>query len=541
MVFALATALAACGGGEASPDTSFDDAEAVTLSGAVTYDFVPTSEGTGGLQYDLTERRPVRSARAVALDSRNNELASATLDDAGRYSLRVPRNTQVRVRVEAVLKKTTGLSRWDIEVRDNVSNNALYVLDGRLVSTGDEASLRNLHAPSGWDGTNYTGPRAAAPFTILDTIYNALTFIEDVDSRIQLPALTVNWSSENRSVSGDRSQGEIGQSSYSPSLRAIFILGLADNDTDEYDPSVITHEFGHFLEDTVFTSNSIGGSHDFFSFLDMRVAFSEGFGNAFASMVLGDPLYTDSFGNRQAVKFAFSVEDELFSPSRTVLNNGWYSEAAVQILLYDVFDDEQDSGDELAVGFSPIYNALTSDIYTQGTAFSSVFKFAEAFIDSAPASRRSFERMLDIRGINSTDSYALGETDDATSRFTLPIYKTLTEGPVPVTLCTNNVLGDSNKVDNVQFVRLRIITPGLKTMSVNSGFRDGVRDVARVIITRDGELFRSFEFDLGTAPEENTVFFDRAGDYAIAYSERLNTDSDSQTGGEVCANLFVNE
>ena len=76
----------------------------------------------------------------------------------------------------------------------------------------------------------------------------------------------------------------------------IYILGdFAAGDTDEFDQSVIAHEFGHYFEDRFGRSDSIGGDHGGSATLvDLRVAFGEGWGNAFSGMVLGDPIYRDS-------------------------------------------------------------------------------------------------------------------------------------------------------------------------------------------------------------------------------------------------------
>ena len=39
----------------------------------------------------------------------------------------------------------------------------------------------------------------------------------------------------------------------------IYVLGAADNDTDEYDQHIVAHEFQHFLEDQVSRSDTPGG------------------------------------------------------------------------------------------------------------------------------------------------------------------------------------------------------------------------------------------------------------------------------------------
>ncbi|HBC56115.1 MAG TPA: hypothetical protein DCZ03_03035, partial [Gammaproteobacteria bacterium] len=95
-------------------------------------------------------------------------------------------------------------------------------------------------------------------------------------------------------VEGDRSLGEIGGTFYSG--REIWLLGAENLDTEEYDKAVILHEWAHYYEDVFSRSDSIGGPHAIGELLDLTVAFSEGFANAFSGLVRGDPQLLDSVG-----------------------------------------------------------------------------------------------------------------------------------------------------------------------------------------------------------------------------------------------------
>ena len=87
-----------------------------------------------------------------------------------------------------------------------------------------------------------------------------------------------------------------------------------------FDQHVVVHEFGHYFENQLARSDSIGGAHSEGDFLDPTVAFSEGWGNAFSAIVLGDTVYRDSGGPSQGSGFSFDVEDN------NTLNGGWFSE-----------------------------------------------------------------------------------------------------------------------------------------------------------------------------------------------------------------------
>src|SRR6476659_7921072 len=112
----------------------------------------------------------------------------------------------------------------------------------------------------------------------------------------------------------------------------MYVQGLQNNDTDDYDKSVLAHEFQHDLEDAVSHSDSPGGPHATGDRLDLRVAFAEGFANAFSAMVLGNPVYSDSMGASQSQRFTFNVDTEATAPS------GWYSETSIESIIWDLYD-----------------------------------------------------------------------------------------------------------------------------------------------------------------------------------------------------------
>jgi hypothetical protein len=72
----------------------------------------------------------------------------------------------------------------------------------------------------------------------------------------------------------------------------LFLLGSASDD-DGYDDTVILHENGHFIEDSIGRSDSPGGSHDG-SPTNPTLAWSEGFSTYWAMAVKGIPFYGDS-------------------------------------------------------------------------------------------------------------------------------------------------------------------------------------------------------------------------------------------------------
>ena len=146
--------------------------------------------------------------------------------------------------------------------------------------------------------------------------------------------------------------GEIGTSYYLDG--DIYLLGAADLDTDEFDRHVVMHEWGHYLEHRLYRSDTPGGPHSRQSFLDMRVAFSEGFANAFAAMMLDDPLFRDTLGPVQGKGGSFVVGEE-GAPSQ-----GWYSQVSVGNIVYRYYASEDNQRD---YGF--LHQALSDQRYRE--------------------------------------------------------------------------------------------------------------------------------------------------------------------------------
>ena len=75
----------------------------------------------------------------------------------------------------------------------------VYAARDRLMERWNQT--RNLTATTGWGGISYTGPRVAAPFAILDTIYEAVNFVAATDPNADFPPLDAFWSPDNKAAS----------------------------------------------------------------------------------------------------------------------------------------------------------------------------------------------------------------------------------------------------------------------------------------------------------------------------------------------------
>jgi len=416
----------------------------VTLSGKITYDYIPKAGG-GGLDYGATSQKPARFIMVDLLDSSNNKIDTVTTDTNGNYSFtNIVANTEVKIRAYAKMLKA-GAPSWDVKVVDNTNAYATYAMEGSLISVGNTDSTRNLNAASGWGGSSYTSTRVAAPFAMLDTVYSAMKKVLGADASIVFTPLVVNWSILNKATWGDKTLGQIGTSHYTNGN--LYILGDDDSDTDEYDDHVIAHEWGHYYEDKFSRSDSIGGSHGGGDILDIRVAFGEGWGNAFSGMALDNPIYFDTYGSQQSNGWHFNVESGISS------HPGWYSEASVQHILYDLYDNTDDNSDTLNLGFGPIHNVFVTAEKTT-TAFTSIFTFIKALKDANGGSSAAIDSIVSDENIATiSDIYGTGRTNKPAS---YP-YHDLDVVTKSVIVTTSNTDGNYNKLSNRQYVKFDVV------------------------------------------------------------------------------------
>lgn len=434
----------------------------VSVSGKVTFDKVPHDAGSNGLDYASIVVTPARNVLVEVVEAATDSvLANAETDDAGDYSADIAMNTNiyVRARVESV---RAGTPAWNVRVVDNTQGDALYVLESADVNTGVANLTQDLHAASGWDGSNYSSTRAAAPFAVLDGITTAMNAVLAADPTLQIPNLTLKWSPDNRAACCDESMGEIGNTFFRRTAagdREILLLGNEDTDTDEYDTHVVVHEWGHFFEDAFARADTVGGPHSAGDRLDPRVAYSEGFGYAFAGIALDDPVTRDSLGFDQASGFQIDVE------SNNNLNPGWFSEGSAQSIIYDVVDTVSDGLDTVSLGFSPLYTLLTGDLKDSVPPIT-LFSFVALLKQQNPGIATDIDAIVNDQGIdsNAIDEYANGEThDEGRGADVLPVYSTLTVGAPATTVCSlggPSDFGTFNKLSVRRFLRLDIATAG---------------------------------------------------------------------------------
>lgn len=547
--FFLGLTLVACGGGSSgsSGDSGISSScvnpgssafPSTTVSGKITFDLVPVvvSGTQPRLNYSAAARQPARAVVVEAIDCNTGQvLTTAATNATGDYTLVAPNNRSVLIRALAKMN-TMGANAAPFAVVDNTDRGAQWAIEGAAFGSGTASTLtQNLNAGSGWTGAAYdNAQRAAGPFAILDTVYQAAQKVISSDEAAAFPALEINWSPNNIAAAGQRALGQIGTSFFAVGTtngvptRQIYVLGFANNDTDEYDRHVVTHEFGHYLQSAFSRDDSVGGIHGRSDRLDMRVAFSEGWGNAWSGIALANPVYSDTNGPGQIGGFSFNVSQG------DSTNSGWFKETSVQKVLWDLSNSP-------AIGFTPMWTAMKNGL-TRSAALVGIHSYARALADAIPAAAPTISTILGTQGIALPSSpYAENESNFGTPALanTNPIYLNYPAlGSTLGNICVGNAadpLRHGNKAGELRYVRFNLAQAGARTVSVTQT-SGGASDPDFVLYNRTGGFLQ------GKSDVPNTEIATAslpAGDYVLALTDYNFSTSGSSANATSCFSLTI--
>ncbi len=514
------------------------------ITGQVTFDYVPmVAQPRVKLDYGAIEVRPVRGA-TVRLRRGNSVIDTASTDDEGMFSILASKASEVHFRVRAEIREDE--SNWDVRVLDNTRNDALYTMDGAPFLANATSPAQQLHAPSGWTGDEYGEPRVAAPFAILDVIYDAMELVRSADPDASFEPIEVRWSSNNINAHGangraDYSRGRAGGAHFLSPLpqygrpAAIYLLGDEDMDTDEYDRALIAHEWGHYFEVNFSRSDTLAGGHGPGDQLDMRVAFSEGLATALEAMIIDRPYYGATYGTRQGDGWTWDVEN----PNQRRYRSGWFSEASIQESLYDLYDPAND--DQLHLGFAPLYEVLVNDI-PNTPAMVSIFPFIHGLKTREPEQVASIDGLLASNLISEVvDEYGSGETNSGhpANPDVLPVYSDLVVNGDPVNVCSIvDFHGPGNSVFNKlgvrQFLKLKVSSGDYSLSATPTETPENESSSPQLCLYRKGRLVRdaiSFgSSGVGQNCRESLSFRLDAGDYVLEVTDPANHRNHEQRG-----------
>ncbi len=226
-------------------------------------------------------------------------------------------------------------------------------------------------------------------FNILDNFLKGGAFIKkpgfcptmiDPNAECKAPFLTAYWQPGGN-------QGSV----FDPEILAISLCGgggggtCSVGDTDEYDDTIVLHEYGHFITSSFSHDNSPGGSHGLSeSDQDIRLSWSEGWATFFASAVLGSPLAVDTGPQG----FSFDID---IAGNKYITN-----EVSVSAILWDVFDAPSPDDDLITtIAFPPVWKSFVNI----PTATTTMEQFAFLFMADQPASVTNFQTILTGRSV----------------------------------------------------------------------------------------------------------------------------------------------
>jgi hypothetical protein len=492
-----------------------------------------------GLNYGSPVLQPARGVIVQALDAgTSNVLASSSTDTLGNYSISVAANTMVIVRVVARMQRdgSQPLPRWDVSVKDGVGASNPYMYTDSVSFSSSAGTAHDIDIPTGVSAAGVaTGTRASGPFAALDTVYQAMQAIFNVAPLTDFPALIIDWGSQTEGTFFTSAGGQ-----------HIALLADLTEDTDEFDQHVIAHEFGHYIEFNFSRADNIGGAHGLGDRLDPRVAFGEGFGYAFAAIVLNDPVARDSFfDGTKLTSGSFNVETNPATspPGSPIGNYGcWCSESTVWSILWDVYDSAADANDNVALGFQPMWDVLIAD-QKSTPAFTTIFSFITALKTHNAASAAAINTLVAAQNIDAAamDAYGTGETHSPTevpAIAALPLYTVATVGGPAIVMRTVDDEGTHNKIGDRRFVRFSLATARTVTITASSSNPNTPDTDFRVF--RNGAFVTS-----ATAPpapnETATLTNAAAGEYLVDVFDCANGCDDVEgTPGDYNLTVTIN-
>jgi len=420
------------------------EADKIKIIGKITYDRVPVHKNGIGLDYDNTK---IESSKWVNVQLEDGTCGSSEVvaktqtDENGNYGFyNIDKGQNLRVCVYSKMEKS---EKYSVVVRDNTNNDAIYVINSSLFDTESSKQI-DLHAESGWGGYSYTSTRQAAPFAILDSVYQAMQKVIGADPEVFFPPLKINWSVNNAPAGGateaELRDGLIGTTHFNGD-DSLYILGKENYDTDEYDDHVMIHEWGHYFEENFSRADSIGGSHGPGDRLDIRVAFGEGWGNAWSAIATDNPIYFDTMGRAQADGFYMDIEGGQSSIK------GYFSEDSIQHIIYDLYDSTNNGTDAITLGFDPIYKVLTT-FQKDTKAFTSIFTFIKGLEEQNPSEISKIDNLLMSENIPHIDDIYGSNIDPK-------LYDDMSDLENGYG-CTSGIYGIYNKLYNHKYLKFTI-------------------------------------------------------------------------------------
>jgi hypothetical protein len=309
---------------------------------------------------------PEKTARFVEVhlhDSAGTKQQCAETDSLGVFSFQVPRPSGTTTFIVQVLSRANN-SQVKASILKDIDTKSYYSISGNATINATSGTVMATMS------AELTGEIPAGAFNILDQVLITNEYLRantttascsNCQAFTVAPKVTIYWK-KGFTPAAYAGLPDTGLSFFdiNGSIEAtpsLYILGgingdVANSDSDQFDNSVIIHEYGHFLEATYSQSDSPGGSHNGNMIIDPRLAWSEGFANFLPSAVTGSTFYIDTIGNPTGItKASIYLNLEVYDGSdgilvKTPVGEGIYREISVSRALLDYIDSNADTIDD---------------------------------------------------------------------------------------------------------------------------------------------------------------------------------------------------
>jgi hypothetical protein len=306
----------------------------LTITGNISYDRLPVTASGLDLLNPVSTAAVDVLVEAVAHNDISNVLGSASTDAAGAYSLNFSTTVDYYLRARAQCGSGLDIDRV---FHSQTVPPIVHAIPGPVLNRAAGSQVVNLHAAA--DVANRAGA-----FAVLDTARRLrtacpLTALGPLDLFWGMGNAGTRWLKDGGgNVITLATETGLDGPEGNPS---IYLLGgtasdLLNSDHDEFDETVIAHEWASFLQLTRSRDNNFGGPH-FGEELLVSASYSEGVVTAIGCALLGQRVYRDTtgyVGGSTAIQFEFDCESGVVPGSGV----GYANEFRVTRATWDLLD-----------------------------------------------------------------------------------------------------------------------------------------------------------------------------------------------------------
>jgi hypothetical protein len=416
---------------------------------------------------------------------------------------------QIRVEIRSADQRRVlarGVTRSDGGYQLTVPNSAGWVVLAAFAQSGQlqvgDPSTRRLYAITTASFSPMRAPRQvvipatnrqSGPFNILATLSRANARLAQIDPDFPLSqiALTVYWS---------RSQRE---TYFLASENAIYLRGVQDENSDEFDDTVILHEYAHYLTRLCSRDDTFGGPHFPGERLDPRHAWSEGWATFLSLSLLGTSVFIDTLGPRGGQVFAWDMEEDAPEWDQP----GIWSEHSVASSLWDIFAEPGIESDHVGLGLQPIWKAFCDHLPTQ--VFINLIHMADGLVDDETSRDGAITAVLAKRQIQ----YRYGVVPSVS----VPFPRLIAPGDPATGSVDSSSSRRNNLYESADFYRFEIGAPRQVRLELQVTGRNaqGAADLMLVLYDAKGQFLAFVDEQHGTGSWERVTRDLSPGTYVI--------------------------